>query len=349
MARAESGGGTDPPGGTGGPPFRETGERPRGGRLAARRSRISHVLGWASWPFFVWRPHPAGGSADPPGGGDPGVVRSIVHTGYALSAVALAIDLGLWRGLFLPGALLFLLGHLVWISAVGSLLLLNSGFLQRLDGRPLERLGLANLLTVVRASFLPLLLYLLWLGRWTAAVGVYVALGLTDVVDGAVARRRHEESKLGFILDPFVDIFFHLGVLLSLWAVGVLSWLTGALVAARYLLLLGGCGVLYLAKGEIWIQPTPFGKMTGLSISALTGVLLLLLGLDRATPVFRHGIDRGLAIIFAATVLHVLVIGRTNFRRPPEGGTAVYRRGWGLLLGRELRGRDGDGERDGRQ
>jgi hypothetical protein len=38
------------------------------------------------------------------------------------------------------------------------------------------------------------------------------------------------------------------------------------------------------------------------------------------------------------------VIGRINFLRPAEGGTAVYRRGWGLLLGREARPRrDDDG------
>jgi cardiolipin synthase len=272
-----------------------------------------------------------------------------VHTGYALSAAAFIIDLGLWRGLYLPGALLFLLGHLVWISGMGSLLLLNSRFLQHLDGRWLERLGLANVLTVLRASFLPLLLYFLWLGRWTSALGLYAVLGLTDVIDGAVARRRHEESKLGFVLDPFVDILFHFGVLVSLSAVGVLSWLTGALVAARYVLLLGGCGALYLAKGEIWIQPTPFGKMTGILISLLTGILLLVLGLERATPGLQRWIDRGLAVIFAATVLHVLLIGRTNFRRPAERGVAVYRRGWGLLLGREAQRRKADRNRGGRQ
>jgi cardiolipin synthase len=271
-----------------------------------------------------------------------------VHTGYALSAVAFVIDLWLWRGFYLPGARLFLLGQLVWISGVVSLLLLNLRFLQHLDGRWLERLGLANQLTLLRASFLPLLLYLLWLGRWTSALGVYAVLGLTDVIDGAVARRRHEESKLGFVLDPFVDILFHLGVLVSLSAVGVLSRLTGTLVAARYLLLLGGCGALYLAKGEIWIQPTPFGKMTGILISLLTGFLLLVLGLERATSGLRWGIDRGFAIIFAAAVLHVLVIGRTNFRRPVAEGVAVYRRGWGLLLSREARRRDADRDRGGR-
>jgi cardiolipin synthase (CMP-forming) len=333
MALADTEGGFGAPKRAAGPPSRS--------RREAGWWRLRHILGWASWPFFVWHPRPSAGP------GDPGAIRSIVHTGYVISAIAFVVDLGLWRGLFLPGAPLFLLGHLVWISAVGSMLLLNSAFLQHLDGRPLERLGTANLLTLLRASFLPFLLYLLWLGRWRSAIVAYAVLGATDIVDGAVARRRHEESKLGFVLDPFVDILFHLGVLLSLAAVGVLSWLTGGLVAARYLLLLVGCGALFFAKGEIWIQPTPFGKVTGLLISILTGLLLLLQGWHRLTPELRHLLDRSLAVLFAATVLHVLIIGWTNFRRPAQGGTAVYRRGWGLLLGRDAfdRGDKQDGAR----
>ena len=349
MTRAVPGGGPGSPRGDAGPqPGTPAFDLPPGGEKG-RRSRLRHVLGWASWPFFAWRPHPLAGPPGAPRAGGPGAIRSIVHTGYALSAIAFVMDLWLWRGLYLRGAPLFLLGHLVWISALVSLLLLNSHFLQHLDGRWLERLGVANLLTLLRAAFLPLLLYLLWLGRWSSALGVYAVLGLTDVVDGAVARRRHEESKLGFVLDPFVDILFHSGVLVSLAAVGVLSWFTGALVATRYVLLLGGCGVLYLAKGEIWIQPTPFGKVTGLLISLLTGLLLLVLGLERVTPALRRSIDTGLAILFAAAVLHVLVIGRTNFRRPAEQGVAVYRRGWGLLIGRAARRRAADRDPDGRE
>jgi phosphatidylglycerophosphate synthase len=214
-----------------------------------------------------------------------------------------------------------------------SLLLLNSGFLEHLDGRPLARLGWANLLTVARLFFLPFLPYLLWLREWRAGLFVYVVLGLTDVVDGMVARRRGEESKLGFVLDPFVDILFHLAVLISLAAVGILSWWTGSLVLARYLLLLLGCGLLYLTKGEIWIQPTPFGKGTGLAISVLTSGVLLLLGLGDPSASALHWGDRGLAFFFAAGLIHVVLIGWENFRRPSVGGTAVYRRGWGLLVG----------------
>lgn len=328
----------DPPSGGGGPDSAQ--RRGREKVPPEGRRRFRHTIGWTYWPFFAWRPLPA-----EPGG--PGAILSIVHSGYAFSAGALVLGLLFWLVFHLAGAPLFLLAHLVWISATVSLLLLNSGFLEDLDNRPLERLGWANLLTVARQVFLPVLVYMLWLREWQAGLAVYVVLGLTDVVDGMVARRLGEESKLGFVLDPFVDILFHLGVLLSLWVAGILSWLTGMLVIARYAFLLIGCVLLYLTKGEIWIQPTPFGKATGLGISGLTGAVLLLLGTGWGAAGVLRWIDASLGLFFAAGLVHVLLIGRINFRRPAVGGTAVYRRGWGLLVGHRGRRGAGRGDRGG--
>jgi len=300
----------------------------RADRSAARRQRWVQLAGWAQWPYFVWRPLP---SVEP---GGPGAILSIVHTGYGLAAIALVLDLIIWQVFHLPGGATLVLAHLLWISALTSLLVLNSGFLERLDGRPLTRLGWANRLTLARIAFLPVLVYLLWMRSWSAALGAYVLLALTDVVDGIAARKLGEESKLGFVFDPFVDILFHLGVLLALAARGVLSELTAGLVLARYALLLIGCALLYLTKGEIWIQPTPFGKGSGFGIAACTGLLLLLLGTGWAGPGLLLWLDRVLTVLFGAGLVHVLLIGRVNFMRPAVGGTAVYRRGWGLQLGR---------------
>jgi cardiolipin synthase len=289
--------------------------------------RIRGTLGWAHWPFFVWKRVPPSEKAGP------GPVPSILHTGYFFSALAFLLDGTFWLWFHCPFAPLFLLLHLLWISILTSLLLLNPRFLEYLDGRPLQRLGWANRLSVARVYLLPVLVDLIWLRLWLASLFGYVVLGLTDVADGIFARRLHEESKLGFVLDPFGDILFHLGILVSLVGVGILSGWTGTLVTLRYGLLLVGCGILYLSKGEIWIQPTPFGKATGLAISALTAFLFVVLGTGMGSaPAYRWA-DLALRVLFAATILHVLVIGWVNFRRPPQGGIAVYRRGWGLLVG----------------
>ncbi len=300
-------------------------------RRGARRAALRRDIGWAYWPFYVFRAAPDDHE------GRPGAIRSIILSGYLFSGVAIVLDLVLWFVLDLPWAPVFLPAHLVWISVFVSLLLMNSGFLQHLDGRPLKSMGWANRLTAARVHFLPVLLYLLVMERWTLALAGYVVLALTDVADGIAARRLREESKLGFILDPFVDILFHLGILISLSVTGVLSWWTGGLVIGRYGLLLIGCLALYRLKGEIWIQPTPFGKATGLAIAILTSLLLLAVGIHWRPEALLMWIDRLLAVIFAGCLVHVIVIGWINFRRPSQGGTAVYRKGWGLLLGHRAR------------
>jgi cardiolipin synthase (CMP-forming) len=324
------------------PGTRKSHEQQAGPGPPPRGQHLRRTLGWTHWPHYIWRPVPV------EQGRAPGAILSVLHTGYAFSALTVLLDGYLWLGPDLPGARLFLLGHLLWISLIVSLLLLNTAFLQRLDDRPLERLGLANLMTVARLFLLPLLLYLLLTRHWGVVLIGYVVLGLTDVADGAVARRRREESKLGFVLDPFADILFHLGILISLAVIGVLTWWTASLVVIRYGLLLVGSLVLYHLKGEIWIQPTPFGKITGLAISFLTGAVLLRLGLRGDSGLFLRWGDGMLRVLFAACVLHVLVIGRINYLRPTQGGSAVYRRGWGLLVGHRAGRRPGrEGSDDG--
>lgn len=288
-------------------------------------------------PQFVWQAGRVGGRRTPP------VILSTLHLGYVFSGLSLALDAALlWhvpgeRDLLLPAL------HLVWISAVFSLVALNPSFLEDLNGRPLERLGVANQLTLSRLCFLPSLVYAIWRHAFLAALIGYLILGLTDIADGWMARRRGEESKLGFVLDPLSDILFYLGIFTGLAAAQVLPLWVAALVWTRYLLLLVGSLVLYLWKGEIWIRPTRFGKASGLVIATLTAFVVLSLGTGVVDPLLMVHVHRSLGWLFSIAIAHVFVIGWINFRRPMEGGTAVYRRALGLLVGRRAESRPDDG------
>ncbi len=282
-------------------------------------------------PFFVWKRVQVGDQRSP------AAVRSAVHSGYAFSAIALLIGVGLWFRYHDLITLFFIAAHLSWISAVFSLVLLNPSFLEDLSGHPLERLGAANHLTLSRIVLLPLLLYLILREHYWAGLAGYVLLGVTDVLDGWIARHNREESKLGFVLDPFGDILFHLGIFVSLSLGGIFPWWVGGLVVLRYGVLLAGCLLLYGLKGEIWIQPTVFGKATGLIVAALTTAVLLLAALDRQDSATSVWLGRAVGLLVALGVFHVLVIGWINFHRPVEGGQAVYRKSFGLLVGRRDR------------
>lgn len=95
-----------------------------------------------------------------------------------------------------------------------------------------------NLVTAIRLLGIPLFCYLL-LGTqyyWQAALVLAVGGG-TDWVDGQMARRMNQVSKLGRLLDPFVDRLYILTALLTLTYIGLLPWLFTLAVLAREALL----------------------------------------------------------------------------------------------------------------
>lgn len=91
-----------------------------------------------------------------------------------------------------------------------------------------------NLVTAIRLAGIPLFCYLLLATEyyWQAAIVLAVGGG-TDWVDGQLARRLNQVSKLGRLLDPFVDRLYILTALLALTYVGLLPWLFTIAVLAR--------------------------------------------------------------------------------------------------------------------
>ena len=106
-------------------------------------------------------------------------------------------------------------------------------------------LTLPNLISFVRLVGVPIFLYLCLVGRAdVAAIAVLAVGGTSDWVDGWIARRLGQVSRLGELLDPLADRLYILATLLAFTAREVVPWqFTGALLA-RELLLLVSLGVL---------------------------------------------------------------------------------------------------------
>src|SRR5947209_18973066 len=64
---------------------------------------------------------------------------------------------------------------------------------------------LPNVLTVIRMALIPVLVGALYYQRFGWALAVFVAAGITNGLDGLVARRFNQYSQLGQILDPIAD------------------------------------------------------------------------------------------------------------------------------------------------
>ncbi|MFI7427966.1 CDP-alcohol phosphatidyltransferase family protein [Micromonospora sp. NPDC049836] len=106
-------------------------------------------------------------------------------------------------------------------------------------------LTLPNLISFVRLAGVPLFLYLFLVARADVVAIVVLAIGGTsDWVDGWIARRLQQVSRLGELLDPLADRLYILATLLAFTAREVVPWQFTAALLARELLLLVSLGVL---------------------------------------------------------------------------------------------------------
>jgi cardiolipin synthase (CMP-forming) len=166
-----------------------------------------------------------------------------------------------------------------------------------------------NLVSFLRLIGVPLFLYLFLAAHAEVAALVVLAVGGTsDWVDGYLARRLRQVSRLGELLDPLADRLYILATLLALSARGVTPWLfTGALLLRDLVLLL--CLVVLRRYGY---EPLPvhyLGKTaTFILLTAFPVLLLAHASRGAATVAWPTGWALalwGLALYWAACVLYL--------------------------------------------
>lgn len=184
------------------------------------------------------------------------------------------------------------------------------------ETRILRHLPIPVAITMLRLVALPAIVLFLRNGMWPIAVWVFVGAALTDVADGVIARSFGMESRTGKVLDPIVDIAFNVTVFVTLAQVGQIPWWVAGLALARYALLVLGTVYLYVFHGPVHIEPTGFGKLTGVFTTSLVGLLLLGLATwSDATRLRLQGVlDVGLAVLSLAMIIQVIFIGLANRR-----------------------------------
>src|SRR6186997_3296445 len=100
-----------------------------------------------------------------------------------------------------------------------------------------------NALTILRLALIPVFVVLVLTSEgghsWAAGI-VFAVAGITDQVDGWLARRWHVESEFGKLADPLADRLMISSAVILLWIAGRLPWPALVIVAARDLLLVAG-------------------------------------------------------------------------------------------------------------
>jgi cardiolipin synthase (CMP-forming) len=161
---------------------------------------------------------------------------------------------------------------------------------------------LPNAITFARLCAVPGAVWLVLQHRLDAAFWVFVAAGVSDGIDGWMARAWNMRSRLGAILDPVADKALLVSIYVTLAAVGVLPDWLAILVVFRDLLIVGGVLVLYVLGQPPSIQPILLSKANTVLQIALAAAALLVAGYDlSAGPLIE--------VLIAATAASTVVSG----------------------------------------
>jgi cardiolipin synthase len=137
-------------------------------------------------------------------------------------------------------------------------------------------MNIPNFLTLLRIILVPAIVIFLIQDEYLKALIVFVIAGLTDALDGALARLLNKQTELGAFLDPLADKILLSTSFIALSIFGLIpSWLT-VIVISRDVIILMGIVILSMMSVDYEIKPVFISKITtALQIGTVFLALLL--------------------------------------------------------------------------
>lgn len=118
-----------------------------------------------------------------------------------------------------------------------------------------------NLLTLCRFVLIPLYVWIFASGHIRFAFLILLVAGLTDVLDGYIARRYNLVTQLGSMLDPLADKSMMITVILSLVCSRMISWEAASAIFIRDVGMILGAAIFYI-RGKQTVPANTMGKLT---------------------------------------------------------------------------------------
>jgi cardiolipin synthase len=171
-------------------------------------------------------------------------------------------------------------------------------------------LNLPNSLTLLRVVSVPVFLIVATNGQWGVALAIFMAAGITDALDGALARLYDANTALGASIDPLADklLMSSSFIVLALYG-GVPVWLT-ILVLSRDVVILLGYLTLYFFSTPMDVKPTRLGKANTFLQIFTVGFALLALARPDMPMYWINTVTQGLTgATTAASGLHYVYVG----------------------------------------
>lgn len=135
-------------------------------------------------------------------------------------------------------------------------------------------MNLPNTISLARLLGAPLIVWLLLTDAWVAAFVVFLAAGLSDAVDGYLAKRLDMQSFIGTYLDPLADKTLLVCIYITLSVKGQLALWLVILVVSRDLLIIGGALLLFTLNHPTGVKPSLPSKLNTLLQITLAALVI---------------------------------------------------------------------------
>jgi len=184
-------------------------------------------------------------------------------------------------------------------------------------------LTVPNQLTFLRLAFLPFFIIAIKYDHYDWALGILVLAGVSDGLDGLLARGLNQRTPLGAYLDPIADkllLSSSYFVLALKWKIG---WWLAILVLGRDVLILVACAVILLTVGYRPFPPSIWGKATTFfEISLVTLVLLLAVWENQPLRLLREVCGYCVAAFVVISGIHYSIVVARQLQETPASPAA---------------------------
>ena len=145
-------------------------------------------------------------------------------------------------------------------------------------------MSIPNLITIARIVLVPIVIWAISSGAMGWAFVLFLVAGMSDAVDGFLAKRFHMATELGAYLDPLADKALLVSIYVTLGINDHLPrWLV-ILVVSRDIMILGGLLLAWVLGHPMKVKPLIVSKLNTAAQIVLASVVLGTLGLGYAVP-----------------------------------------------------------------
>jgi len=175
-------------------------------------------------------------------------------------------------------------------------------------------MNLPNTLTILRVLLIPAFVIFIINHNYIYALFTFAIAGITDGLDGLLARLTHQKTELGAYLDPIADKLLLVSAYLSLAIVEILPGWLSVIVITRDVIILLGMLVIILISRPPRIHPSFISKMT--TTFQITTVLFALLGEFHASfKLLTPGAIYGTTFLTILSGIHYIYVGTRIFNQ----------------------------------